>query len=70
LHGERRGGLAQAEDRDHHREDHHGHPDPEDADPAPSKANALVSSANASRTVLRRTRRGRSSAWIDDEALS
>jgi hypothetical protein len=70
LHGERRGGLAHAEDRDHHREDHEGHPDPEDAEPRPSKTNALVSPANASRTVLRRTRRGRSSAWIDDEALS
>jgi hypothetical protein len=35
LHGERRGGLAHAEDRDHHREDHEGHPDPEDAEPRP-----------------------------------
>jgi len=45
-------------------------PNPEDGNPAPSKTNALVSPANASRTVLRRARRGRSSAWIDDEALS
>jgi len=43
LHGERRGGLAHAEDRDHHREDHDGQADPEDAEPHRRQGAQLIS---------------------------